>query len=542
MKKYLILSILIFASSFFAQSAYCGEKRPKLVVGIIVDQMRWDYLYRFQERYTKGGFKRLLREGFSFENVMINYLPSFTAVGHASIFTGSVPAIHGIAGNDWIDQASNRYWYCTEDTSVNSVGCNSSSGKMSPNNLLSSTITDELRISSNFKSKVVGISIKDRAAILPAGHNPTAAFWLDDETGKFITSSWYMNRLPDWVNVFNQRNRSESLLSKGWNTLYPINTYHQSSPDDVLWEGRHRGEKKPVFPHDVASYYKANHSVLRSTPFGNTLTLEFAFAAIEGYNLGKGSSTDFLTLNFASTDYAGHFYGPNSIEIEDVYLRLDKEIALLLSYLDKRIGKSNYLIFLTADHGAAHSVNYLQQHQMHSGLLDVKNIIKRLDSTITQKYKVNNILLSSTNYLLNFDLRKIEKNNLDFEEVKRFCTTFLEKQPGVQFAVDIKNMGISPIPESLKIQIINGYNAVRCGQIIIIPQPGWFQGFSVGTNHGTWNPYDTHIPLIFMGWNISHGKSYNLYNMTDIAPTLSALLSIQMPNGCIGKPITEILK
>src|SRR5438477_9347953 len=252
-------------------------QRPKLVVGIVVDQMRWDFLYRYYDRYGSGGFKRLLNDGFSCENAMINYIPSFTAVGHSTIFTGSVPAIDGIAGNDWTEQLTGKLVYCTSDTSVRPLGNASAvDGRMSPRNLLVSTITDELRLATNFQSKVIGVSLKDRASILPAGHTANAAFWLDDETGHFITSTYYMKQIPGWVVKFNDKNRIAQLIEKGWNTLYPIDTYKESDPDNVAYEGAYPGEKNPSFPHDLKTAYSKSKYSFRATPFGNTLTLEFA--------------------------------------------------------------------------------------------------------------------------------------------------------------------------------------------------------------------------------------------------------------------------
>ena len=344
-------------------------------MGIVVDQMRWDYLYRYYDRYGQDGFKRLLNDGFSCENTLINYLPSATAVGHSTIFTGSVPSIDGIAGNEWIDQLSGRKWYCTEDTSEQTVGSNSAAGKMSPRNLLVSTITDELRLATNFKSQVVGVSLKDRAAILPAGHTATAAFWLDDATGRFITSTYYMKQLPDWVNQFNKQEPGKQLLKNGWNTLYPVQTYTQSTEDDVPWEGSLGGKPKPVFPYDIASRYQKKPGIIRQTPFGNTLTLNFAEAAVNGYHLGQNNTTDFLTINCASTDYVGHMFGPNSIEEEDVFLRLDKDLASFFNFLDQKIGKGNYLLFLTADHGGAHSLGFMQQHRIPGELWETDSMI-----------------------------------------------------------------------------------------------------------------------------------------------------------------------
>src|SRR6195952_3847508 len=231
-----------------ADTQQVALQRPKLVVGIVVDQMRWDYLYRYYNRFGNDGFKRLINEGFSCNNTLINYLPSYTAVGHSTIFTGSVPALHGIAGNDWTDQLTGKTMYCTSDSTVQSVGNESEDGKMSPRNLLVSTITDELRLATNFQARVVGVSLKDRASILPAGHAATAAYWFDDASGHFISSSYYMQQLPDWVNNYNNSNKVGQLIENGWTTLYPMNTYVNSDADDKSYEGKFKGETAPVFP------------------------------------------------------------------------------------------------------------------------------------------------------------------------------------------------------------------------------------------------------------------------------------------------------
>ena len=534
---FLFLDCFIFLSFLNAQQI----SRPKLVVGIAVDQMRWDYLYRYYPRYQDGGFKRLLNEGFSCENTFINYLPSYTAVGHTTIFTGSVPAIDGITGNDWIDQITGRKWYCTEDTTVSTVGSSSKEGQMSPRNLLVSTITDELRLATNFQSRVVGVSLKDRASILPAGHTANGAFWFDDATGNFITSTYYMKELPAWANNFNKLKMPEKLSANEWNTLLPVSSYMQSTADNVPWEGLFKNEKSPVFPHRISALVKQDKGTIRSTPFGNTLTLDFAKAAIGGYNLGNGKATDFLTVNCASTDYVGHKYGPNSIEVEDVYLRLDRDLASFFSYLDNKIGKGNYLVFISADHGAANSVGFMEDHNIPADLLQTNEIETNLVNFLNQKFGVDKLISSSINYHLSFDMKKIEDNKLDYEAVKKATVSFLEKQPGIQFAADVENIGSAPIPETIKTAIINGYNPKRTGPVIIIPEPGWYGGSSkTGTTHGNWNPYDTHIPLIFFGWHIPHGNTNRKVNMTDISATLAALLHIQQPNGCVGDVITEL--
>lgn len=538
MKKLVLCFFLLFSLSVSAQNL----QRPKLVVGIVVDQMRWDYLYRYYDRYGTDGFKRLLNGGFSCENTFINHVPSVTGVGHATIYTGTVPSVHGIAGNEWVDQLSGKSVYCTSDTTVSGVGSvDAADGKMSPRNMLTTTITDELRMATNFRSKVIGISLKDRASILPAGHSANAAFWLDDATGNFITSTYYMNELPAWVNQFNSKKRIAQLVANGWNTLYPINTYKQSDEDAKNYEGRLSGETAPVFPHDTKAAYARSKGSFRNTPFGNTLTKEFAIEALNAYQLGKGETTDFLAINFASTDYVGHMVGVNAIEIEDVYLRLDKELAELFKTLDAKVGKGQWLLFLTADHAAAHAIGYMKENRLPAEYWTSRPIRDTLNKFLSSRFQTPGLVRSVSNYQVNFDLNKITASNLDFNAIRSAAVDFLHQLPGIHYAVDMAWIGRAPVPEKIKTMMVNGYHFKRSGQIQIVVNPGWFDASSrTGTTHGTWNPFDTHIPLIWYGWNVKPGKSYREVYMQDIAPTLAALLRIQMPNGSIGNVIEEV--
>lgn len=522
--------------------------RPKLMVGIVVDQMRWDYLYRFYDRYSSGGFKRMLNEGYTCENTNIDYIPTVTAIGHSSIYTGSVPALHGIAGNDFIVQATGRSIYCTEDTTVQTVGSTSDAGKMSPHNLLVTTVTDELRLATNFRSKVIGIALKDRGGILPAGHTANAAYWFDDKNGAWISSTYYMKDLPQWVKDLNSKKLPETYLKQDWNTLYPLNTYVQTLPDESKYEGQFSGAASAIFPVKTSELYKGNLGMIRTTPFGNTLTLDMAKAAIEGEQLGKGQVTDFLAVSLSSTDYVGHQFGINAVEIEDTYLRLDKDLAAFFTYLDAKIGKGQYTVFLSADHGAAHNTGFLRDHNIPADVWDTGSALRDLNKTLLDKYKSDRIVLSLTNYQVNLNYAAIKKTDLDEALIKADCIKFLEKQPGVAFAIDMQQAATATIPEALRSRIINGYNRANSGVIQVVLQPGWFSGRRVGENsptgttHGTWNPYDTHIPLVFMGWGIKHGATTRATHMTDIAPTVAALLHIQAPNGNIGEAISEVIK
>lgn len=519
------------------------ESKPKLVVGLVIDQMRWDYLKRYESKFGDNGFKRLLRDGYSLNNVHINYIPTVTAIGHASIYTGSVPAIHGIAGNDWTDKTTGKNVYCTTDTEVTPVGTGDVKvGSHSPKNLWSTTVTDELLLSNNFQSKVVGVSLKDRASILPAGHNPTGAYWFDDTTGNFVTSSYYTTKLPEWVNAFNKQNLAQQLVRAGWSTMLPIEQYTESTRDDAPWEGLLGSATRPVFPYThLADDFNKNKGEIRYTPFGNTLTLKMAEASVEGEDMGKDHITDFLAINVASTDYAGHKYGPNSIEVEDVYLRLDKDLAEFFSFLDRKVGQGQYTVFLTADHGGAHAEGFMKDHKMATGFFG-KDTEKTLNTALMNKYHYDKFILAIDNYQIYLDQNYMKANNLNATEVADYIVDELNKDQTVLFAVNLKKVGEAPIPEPIKTRIINGYNWQRSGDIQLISHDSMLPAnYTTGTTHSVWNAYDSHIPLIFMGTGIHHGESNKSYNMTDIAPTISALLGIQFPSGNIGDPIVEVL-
>jgi len=512
---------------------------PKLVVGIVIDQMRWDYLVRFSKLYTANGFKRMIKSGFSCDNTFIPYMPTYTAPGHACVYTGSVPAINGIIGNNWYDKTSNTNVYCTDDTTVQTVGSTSNAGKMSPKNMWTTTITDELRLSNNFKSKVIGIALKDRGSILPAGHSANAAYWYDN--GKWITSTHYMNELPQWVNQENAKDLPGKYMSKDWNTLLPIEQYDLSTADDVPYEAPIRGEKTVTFPHKTSQINAEKYEAFRTTPFAATYTFDFAKAAIKNEKMGTGSVTDFLALSISSTDYIGHSFGPNSIESEDAYLRLDQDIADFLQYLDATLGKGNYLTFLTADHGVAHIPGFLAEHKIPGGTISDFDLMKELNQAIEQQFNIKKAVLSVQNYQVYLNTDEIEKQQKEVKDISKLVIRMLKRKPNIVNAVVTDDIASAGLPEPQKHMFNNGYNPKRSGDIMFTFKPGYFDGGTKGTTHGLWNPYDAHIPLLFFGWNVKHGKTNREIYMTDIAATLAAMLQIQMPNGCVGKVIEEVV-
>lgn len=517
--------------------------RPKLVVGIVVDQMRWDYLYRYYDRYkADGGFKRFLQQGFTAENCLIPYTPTITACGHTAIYTGSVPAIHGITGNNWYDKYQQRSVYCTEDKSVKSVGSTGPNGEMSPRNMLANTICDELRLATNFRSKVVGIAIKDRGGILPAGHSANAAYWYDSKTGDWITSTYYMNDLPQWVKDFNARKVVDKYYALDWNTMYPKETYVQSTADEKPYEGKSFGADQKGFPYDLKRFIGKNYGAISSTPYGNAMTAEIAKAAVLNEQLGADDITDFLAVSFSSTDYVGHSYGPNSIEQEDDFLRLDTTFGNFFRFLDEKVGKGQYTVFLSADHGVAHVPGFNKENKLPGGTLADDRWVKEMNTELKAQFGADNIIVGSYNYQIHLNHGKMDSLKVDQKAVKKVIVDYLSRQEGVSRAFAIDDLMTIPFTAKQRDMMANGWYPSRSGDVQFVLLPGWIDGGATGTTHGIWSPYDAHIPMLFYGWGIKHGRTTRETYMTDIAPTIAALLHIQMPNGTVGKVVEEVFE
>ena len=483
MKK-LILILALFAS---VAMQICAQRQPKLVVGIVVDQMRWEYLYRYYDKFTDGGMKRMINEGYSCDNTHFNYIPTVTAAGHCSVYAGSTPAITGIAGNNFY--VNGKKTYCCEDTTVQSVGSDSKSGRMSPRNSMVTSMCDQLRLATDFKSKVIGVALKDRAAILPAGHSANGAYWFDKSVGGFITSTFYMNELPQWVKDFNKKHRID-----------PQTEVH-------------------------------------AAPLGVTLTTDMALAAFDGENLGRGVATDFLAVSYSSTDYVGHAYGTRGEKTDEIYLALDKELVRLFNALDAKIGKGNYLVFLTADHAAAHNAKFMNDHRLPGGRISFSEIKKQLNQVLSGKFGHENLVLDIIENRLYLNHDVLEAANLDGQKVEDLVCRELMKNDLIQYAVPFDKVATATIPPAIKDRIVMGYCPKRSGDIQIVTKSGYTAAdYEKGTTHSAWNPYDTHVPFLLMGWGIEHGSTNKYVTISDVAATICALLKIQMPTGCVGNP------
>lgn len=504
MKKHLLSVYLLACSLTLSAQAFFGES-PKLVVGVVVDQMRWDYLSRYYQQFGQDGFKRLIDQGYSCNNCLINYVPTVTAIGHTSVYTGSTPALHGICGNNF--EIDGRKVYCTQDDSVQSVGSTTEKGKNSPRNLLATTIGDQLRLHTDFRSKVIGVSYKDRAAILPAGHSANAAYWLDTKAKNicFITCTYYMQELPQWVKDFNARMAKDKETQK-WGK-------------------------------DISL-----------SPLCGTITTDMAIAALENEQLGQGEATDMLCVSYSQTDVIGHKWATRGEHTDAAYLTLDRDLGRLLKALDRQVGEGNYLLFLTADHGGAQNYKFMQDHQLHAGQWLTAQERENIETAVANHYgrELKPVISSMFDYRVFLSHESIKEQQLDIEEVKQIIIDYLLHATHTCFAAAFDKVATTAMPSVLRERILLGYNPRRSGDIIYVPEPGYYDfgqwSSPVGTTHGEWNPYDAHIPLLFYGWKVPQGATSREVHITDIAPTVCQLLHVQQPNACIGEAIIEITK
>jgi len=535
MKHILVFVFLVNCIVANAQDSISSTIHPKLLVGIVVDQMRYDYLFRYWDKLSEGGFKKMIKEGYLFKNANYSYVPTYTAPGHASIYAGCTPSQHGIVANEWYDESFKVKRYCVADKRFNSIGSSTEEGEMSPKNMLVTTIGDELKLSNNNHSKVISIALKDRSAILPGGHKADGAYWINKQ-GKWITSSYYMKILPSWVEAMNISRPGKFYLGSKWEPIFPLMEYEESYSDNNDYEETHLWEDSPVFPHDYSGVTEEiGYSFVKYTPMGNTMTKDFAQKAIIKERLGQDKYTDLLAVSFSPIDYIGHFYGPHSVEMEDAIIQLDGDLASFFTFIEKYVGKE-VLYFLTADHGAVNVPRYLSDQKVPSGYFDSKACVNLINSQFKSTYGIDSIVENYSNSQLKIAQNMIQKHRLNPDYIQEKIIQIIKGFSGVKEVLVTKDLkeGTS---SNMAQKVINGYFEGRSGDLYIILKPGWIHDRVRGTTHGSGYSYDTHVPLIFMGAGVKNGSSNQMVNITDIAPTISTLINVSFPNGTTGKPL-----
>ena len=544
-----LIFILFFTESFGQRNSKNGESNelkttPKLVVGIVVDQMRYDYITRFWNHYGKDGFRRFVDAGFNCKNTHYNYAPTSTGPGHASVYTGTTPATHGIIGNNWYDKVSGTEVYCASDSTYTSVGTTTDAGQMSPHRMNVTTITDELRLHTQMRGKTIAIALKDRGAVLPGGHTANAAYWFNGGVeGNWISSSYYMEKLPNWVEKFNKSRKVEQ-YKKAWTTLKNSNLYIESGSDNNAYEGLFETEKSATFPHSTPNLLnkKKDFEIIKYTPYGNSITTDFALEALEAENLGADTDTDFLAISFSSTDYVGHKFGVNSKEVQDTYLRLDEDLARLFNALDSKVGKDDYTVFLTADHAAINVPAYLNDQKIPAHYMEWDDIKTKFGQFLRFTYGTTDIVKNFSNYQYFLDHKVIKNLGLELREVQETIAKEMLTYEGIDRAYTAHQMWQNDYSHGIPYILQNGYNQKRSGDVLIVLRPGTITYGKTGSTHGSPQVYDTHVPLLFYGKGIEQGSTVKRTEISDIAPTVASLLGIAFPNGTTGQPIAEVLE
>jgi len=535
MKKTAIAFLAALCSTAQAQEPGWAAP-PKLVVGIVVDQMRVDFLYRYWDNFGEDGFRRLVREGSFQRDAHFNYAPTQTAPGHASIYTGTTPSRHGIVANHPYDRAARRTYYIALDTAVSAVGTNSRKALRSPVNLLASTLADELELRTDGRARTVGVALKDRSAIMPMGRMGDEAYWfVGGDEGKFVTSSWYADALPQWLEQFNARQLPAKYLTGTWDLLLPRERYHSPLPDRNPYEEDWAEGLPAVLPLDLSRLggQGKDQDAIKGTPWGSTLTADLAIAAIDGDSLGMDEVPDLLAVSFSSLDELQHAMGPRALEVEDAYIRLDRELARILNHLDQRVGAGRYTLFLTADHGGGDVPAYLHDRKGSAGYTPMAQLRNALSEAglgdLVDTIKNDQVYLR----------RNAPPGTGDA------VANVLNRLPGVAYAASADQLLNEPAGHGLARFMANGLMPPRCGDVLFALHPGFFRSHpqwdGKGADHATaWN-YDTHVPVIFFGKGIAPGEVLQRTWITDLTPTVCAILGMALPNAADGRVVPEVL-
>ncbi|MBL8061307.1 MAG: alkaline phosphatase family protein [Chthonomonas sp.] len=513
--------------------------RPKLVVVISIDQFRGDYTTRFADHYlpaqsgkTVGGFNYLTQKGAYYPDAHYNHIPTETGPGHAIVLTGSVPGLTGIIGNDWFDRKTSKSMYCVSDPSVTTVGGNS--GPMSPKNLLVTTLGDELKMATNGKAKVVGISFKDRAAILMAGHAADQVLWFDNGTANWVTSSFYNSKLPAWASDLNSKQRPKGELNQVWTPLLPESAYAWTRKSPAQ-----KDSKEPVFSHALT-----NIGLWTTSPQGQKYVFDTAKIAIGQEGLGLDSVPDVLAINLATNDYVGHVYGPNSPQVLDISVHTDRMLSDFFNFLDQRVGLKNTVIAVTADHGVVPIVEEMgDPFKINATRIkanDCKDAAEAaLDAQIgpadwIQAMDIPNVFINQAT---------VAAQKVDPATAEGIAARAILGVPGIYATATRTQLLSGAVPRTPWGQrLINGFHPSLSGDVFVLNAPGTYFGAGTGTGHGSAWEYDTHVPILMSGFGIQSGVYSNKVSVSDIAPTLSRILRISAPNGSVGSILPGALK
>ncbi len=537
----LIIFVFIFSKPVAAQRNLEKQNNaPKVVMGIVVENMRPDYIHRFWGKFQNNGFKKLYTEGAVCSNVHLNQHIQNYASGTATLFTGVNPSIHGIVDKSWYDRLKNKEIECTEDDYYFTVGADTKAGNASPVKLLSNTITDVLRIFSMGKSKVFSAALNRESAIFAAGHAADAAYWFDVESGRMISSSFFVSTFPDWVRIFNSENYAEVYSYRTWTTLLPEANYEESLRDDYLLERGYFGTFN-TFPHSINKYIKRTEDFrpFKTTPSANLMVKDFMLKMLKNEEIGTDNNTDFVTAVFSSMDYENGSFGPASLEMEDSYLYLDQYIGELVDAAEKKFGKENVLFFLTANTSASYPVAYLKE-EFHLPVdnFNIESAIALLTSFLNITYGDNQWIehYSDLQVYLNHDL--IKENKLDLNEMRDVTSNFINQFEGVQLSLPAYQLEQGSSANGLLEPLFKSYARNRSGDFLFMLREGWQPSYKFKKVNYT---DQSHIPLVFYGSNIQSQKIKGEYDGIDLVPTLSELLKIPIPDKCQGKIIKELV-
>lgn len=552
-----LLALLLLVVPTFELSAQrrlvsqAERARPRLVLLIVVDQFRYDYLDRFGDLFSAGGIKRLLREGALWTNANYDHVPTETAPGHATLMTGTWPANTGIVGNSWFDRDEGKLVTSVSDEKVKLLGGGENEAASSPHRLLASTLGDELRLATQDRAKVIGISLKDRSAILPAGRHASAAYWFSTQTGNMVSSSYYLTQLPAWVVRFNQSRFADKYFGARWDRLLPEAEYEKRTGADAPpWENIGRVKDTNSFPHIITGgvqrpgqeFYEA----FEYSPFANELLESFAEQAIINEGLGTDDDTDLLSVSFSSNDYVGHRFGPYSHEEMDMVLRVDRQIEKLLNFVEAHVGLRRTIVVFTADHGVAPIPEHAATLNLPGGRVKRDDILNAIRAAIRARYgREKEYVQHFTNGNVYFDLAALRRDGIARAEIERLAAEAVMTVPGVARCftrTQLETHGVSS-SDPIARRVYNGFNPRRNGELVIIYEPFKFLSeFPAGTTHGTPYSYDTHVPLIIMGTGVRPGLYNQAATPADIAPTLATLLRVQPPSSATGRVLIEALE